>query len=144
MTNLECCICNEVYEELSKLVCGHSFCVDCIQKCSNLNAKCPLCRAYLNSEGYSDEFSHFLKDKPCLYQAFQDCKQILLLNLRTKFVVEIKLKKCSCRCIHGIWLYTDDDLYNLNKDLFQSRSPNLVSRHEIPSILQQVKDYLVE
>jgi hypothetical protein len=82
----ECCICMDEKPscsfELSSLVCGHSFCGDCMDKCNENNGKCPLCRCPLTTEGANSALTDFFNDNIHLYQMIDIGEHLGILNLK--------------------------------------------------------------
>lgn len=52
MDNLECCICYKIVTEECVSKCGHSICLNCIGKMTNLS--CPMCRCNLENKNITD------------------------------------------------------------------------------------------
>jgi len=48
MKDLECPICLNLMKKPIVLVCGHTFCRDCIQKQKENSNKCPICRIQIS------------------------------------------------------------------------------------------------
>ncbi|XP_036299160.1 LON peptidase N-terminal domain and RING finger protein 3 isoform X2 [Pipistrellus kuhlii] len=43
-TDLECALCMRLFYEPVTTPCGHTFCLKCLERCLDHNAKCPLCK----------------------------------------------------------------------------------------------------
>ncbi|KAG5843612.1 LON peptidase N-terminal domain and RING finger protein 3-like [Anguilla anguilla] len=56
-SDLECSLCMRLFYEPVTTPCGHSFCLKCLERCLDHNAKCPLCKEdlseYLAQRRYS-------------------------------------------------------------------------------------------
>uniref|UniRef100_A0A8C6UIZ7 Uncharacterized protein n=1 Tax=Neogobius melanostomus TaxID=47308 RepID=A0A8C6UIZ7_9GOBI len=59
--DLTCSICLSVFTEPVMLLCGHSFCRECISVSLDKQKKCPVCRASVDTEGQSLLTNHVLK-----------------------------------------------------------------------------------
>ncbi|XP_075813451.1 LON peptidase N-terminal domain and RING finger protein 3 isoform X3 [Microtus pennsylvanicus] len=71
-TDLECSLCMRLFYEPVTTACGHTFCMKCLERCLDHNAKCPLC-------------------KDSLFQGFQSrkhSKNIIMEELIAKFLPE--------------------------------------------------------
>ncbi|KAJ8332319.1 hypothetical protein SKAU_G00426740 [Synaphobranchus kaupii] len=59
-SDLECSLCMRLFYEPVTTPCGHSFCLKCLERCLDHNAKCPLCKEdlseYLAQRRYSKTF----------------------------------------------------------------------------------------
>ncbi|XP_013209838.1 LON peptidase N-terminal domain and RING finger protein 3 [Microtus ochrogaster] len=72
VTDLECSLCMRLFYEPVTTPCGHTFCMKCLERCLDHNAKCPLC-------------------KDSLFQGFQSrkySKNIIMEELIAKFLPE--------------------------------------------------------
>ncbi|XP_049977880.1 LON peptidase N-terminal domain and RING finger protein 3 [Alexandromys fortis] len=72
VTDLECALCMRLFYEPVTTSCGHTFCMKCLERCLDHNAKCPLC-------------------KDSLFQGFQSrkySKNIIMEELIAKFLPE--------------------------------------------------------
>ncbi|KAG7484276.1 hypothetical protein MATL_G00047660 [Megalops atlanticus] len=47
-TDLECSLCMRLFYEPVTTPCGHTFCLKCLERCLDHNAKCPLCKEDLS------------------------------------------------------------------------------------------------
>lgn len=46
-SDLECSLCMRLFYEPVTTPCGHTFCLKCLERCLDHNAKCPLCKDVL-------------------------------------------------------------------------------------------------
>ncbi|XP_040855553.1 LON peptidase N-terminal domain and RING finger protein 3 isoform X1 [Ochotona curzoniae] len=44
VSDLECALCMRLFYEPATTPCGHTFCLKCLERCLDHNAKCPLCK----------------------------------------------------------------------------------------------------
>ncbi|XP_069027074.1 LON peptidase N-terminal domain and RING finger protein 3-like [Embiotoca jacksoni] len=68
--DLECSLCMRLFYEPVTTACGHTFCLQCLERCLDHNAKCPLCK---------EELSEYLVQR-------QYCKTVLMENLISKYL----------------------------------------------------------
>lgn len=75
--HLMCNICNEVYDDPTRLPCGHTFCRDCIEAWLKRNKQCPNCRKKLTVKKLSrdmvaaniiGELEVMCKHRGCMWQ----------------------------------------------------------------------------
>ncbi|OBS67127.1 hypothetical protein A6R68_04341 [Neotoma lepida] len=59
-SDLECSLCMRLFYEPVTTPCGHTFCLKCLERCLDHNAKCPLCKDVL--------LQHF-RDKACKHSS---------------------------------------------------------------------------
>ncbi|KAK7899613.1 hypothetical protein WMY93_020466 [Mugilogobius chulae] len=59
--DLTCSICLSMFTDPVTLLCGHSFCRECISACLDKQASCPQCRASVDMRGHFLLSSHVLK-----------------------------------------------------------------------------------
>ncbi|XP_061104317.1 LON peptidase N-terminal domain and RING finger protein 3-like isoform X2 [Conger conger] len=71
-SDLECSLCMRLFYEPVTTPCGHSFCLKCLERCLDHNAKCPLCK---------EDLSEYLAQR-------QYSKTILMENLIAKYLPE--------------------------------------------------------
>ncbi|XP_068181715.1 LON peptidase N-terminal domain and RING finger protein 3-like [Antennarius striatus] len=69
-SDLECSLCMRLFYEPVTTPCGHTFCLQCLERCLDHNPKCPLCK---------EELSEYLAQR-------QYCKTVLMENLISKFL----------------------------------------------------------
>ncbi|XP_070769392.1 LON peptidase N-terminal domain and RING finger protein 3-like [Enoplosus armatus] len=69
-TDLECSLCMRLFYEPVTTPCGHTFCLQCLERCLDHNPKCPLCK---------EELSEYLVQR-------QYCKTVLIENLISKYL----------------------------------------------------------
>lgn len=69
-TDLECSLCMRLFYEPVTTACGHTFCLQCLERCLDHNPKCPLCK---------EELSEYLVQR-------QYCKTALMENLISKYL----------------------------------------------------------
>ncbi|KAM6924011.1 LON peptidase N-terminal domain and RING finger protein 3-like [Xenentodon cancila] len=69
-TDLECSLCMRLFYEPVTTPCGHTFCLQCLERCLDHNPKCPLCK---------EELSEYLVQR-------QYCKTVLVENLISKYL----------------------------------------------------------
>ncbi|GLD72211.1 LON peptidase N-terminal domain and RING finger protein 3-like protein, partial [Lates japonicus] len=69
-TDLECSLCMRLFYEPVTTPCGHTFCLQCLERCLDHNPKCPLCK---------EELSEYLVQR-------QYCKTVLMENLISKYL----------------------------------------------------------
>uniref|UniRef100_A0A665TBB7 LON peptidase N-terminal domain and ring finger 3 n=1 Tax=Echeneis naucrates TaxID=173247 RepID=A0A665TBB7_ECHNA len=69
-TDLECSLCMRLFYEPVTTPCGHTFCLQCLERCLDHNPKCPLCK---------EELSDYLVQR-------KYCKTALMENLISKFL----------------------------------------------------------
>ncbi|XP_008325483.1 LON peptidase N-terminal domain and RING finger protein 3 [Cynoglossus semilaevis] len=67
--DLECPLCMRLFYEPVTTPCGHTFCLQCLERCLDHNPKCPLCK---------EELSEYLVQR-------QYCKTALMENLILKY-----------------------------------------------------------
>ena len=63
---LECSLCNDIYDQPRTLGCLHSFCLECLYACienynSNLCLRCPICRTSFHLES-KDQLANLIAD----------------------------------------------------------------------------------
>lgn len=46
---ITCSVCQQEFDRPCTTTCGHTFCYTCLQKCVQLQHKCPQCRMHINS-----------------------------------------------------------------------------------------------
>ncbi|XP_054890185.1 LON peptidase N-terminal domain and RING finger protein 3-like [Poeciliopsis prolifica] len=69
-TDLECSLCMRLFYEPVTTPCGHTFCLQCLERCLDHSPKCPLCK---------EELSEYLVQR-------QYCKTVLMENLISKYL----------------------------------------------------------
>ncbi|XP_071783268.1 LON peptidase N-terminal domain and RING finger protein 3-like [Centroberyx gerrardi] len=69
-TDLECSLCMRLFYEPVTTPCGHTFCLQCLERCLDHNPKCPLCK---------EELSEYLAQR-------QYCKTALMENLISQYL----------------------------------------------------------
>lgn len=69
-TDLECSLCMRLFYEPVTTPCGHTFCLQCLERCLDHNPKCPLCK---------EELSEYLVQR-------QYYKTVLIENLISKYL----------------------------------------------------------
>ncbi|XP_015238871.1 PREDICTED: LON peptidase N-terminal domain and RING finger protein 3 [Cyprinodon variegatus] len=69
-TDLECSLCMRLFYEPVTTPCGHTFCLQCLERCLDHNPMCPLCK---------EELSEYLVQR-------QYCKTVLMENLISKYL----------------------------------------------------------
>ncbi|XP_026213086.1 LON peptidase N-terminal domain and RING finger protein 3 [Anabas testudineus] len=69
-TDLECSLCMRLFYEPVTTPCGHTFCLQCLERCLDHNPKCPLCK---------EELSEYLVQR-------QYSKTVLMENLISKYL----------------------------------------------------------
>ncbi|XP_041845342.1 LON peptidase N-terminal domain and RING finger protein 3-like [Melanotaenia boesemani] len=69
-TDLECSLCMRLFYEPVTTPCGHTFCLQCLERCLDHNPKCPLCK---------EELSEYLVQR-------QYCKTVVMENLISKYL----------------------------------------------------------
>ncbi|CAN9514694.1 unnamed protein product [Ophioblennius macclurei] len=69
-TDLECSLCMRLFYEPVTTPCGHTFCLQCLERCLDHNPKCPLCK---------EELSEYLVQR-------QYCKTVLMEKLISKYL----------------------------------------------------------
>ncbi|XP_041596666.1 LON peptidase N-terminal domain and RING finger protein 3 isoform X4 [Vulpes lagopus] len=94
-SDLECALCMRLFYEPVTTPCGHTFCLKCLERCLDHNAKCPLCKDGLSQCLASRKYS----------------KNVIMEELIAKFLPE-ELKERR-------WLYEEEmeELSNLNKNV---------------------------
>ncbi|KAM9376700.1 LON peptidase N-terminal domain and RING finger protein 3-like [Pholidichthys leucotaenia] len=68
--DLECSLCMRLFYEPVTTACGHTFCLQCLERCLDHNPKCPLCK---------EEMSEYLVQR-------KYCKTVLMENLISKYL----------------------------------------------------------
>uniref|UniRef100_A0A8D3DKM3 LON peptidase N-terminal domain and RING finger protein 3 n=1 Tax=Scophthalmus maximus TaxID=52904 RepID=A0A8D3DKM3_SCOMX len=68
--DLECSLCMRLFYEPVTTPCGHTFCLQCLERCLDHNPKCPLCK---------EELSEYLVQR-------QFCKTVLMEKLISKYL----------------------------------------------------------
>jgi len=61
-----CIICFNSYKRMTKIFCGHTFCLECIQNWSSQSDKCPICRQSFNLEvthNYNTRQNYHIQNK---------------------------------------------------------------------------------
>ncbi|XP_057615406.1 LON peptidase N-terminal domain and RING finger protein 3 [Chionomys nivalis] len=94
-TDLECSLCMRLFYEPVTTPCGHTFCLKCLERCLDHNAKCPLC-------------------KDSLFQCFPSrkySKNIIMEELIAKFLPEELRER---KRLHEEEM---EELSNLNKNV---------------------------
>lgn len=94
-TDLECALCMRLFYEPVTTPCGHTFCLKCLERCLDHNAKCPLCKDGLSQCLASRKYS----------------KNIIMEELIAKFLPEELSERKR--------LYEEEmeELSNLNKNV---------------------------
>ncbi|XP_021166241.2 LON peptidase N-terminal domain and RING finger protein 3 isoform X1 [Fundulus heteroclitus] len=94
-TDLECSLCMRLFYEPVTTPCGHTFCLQCLERCLDHNPKCPLCK---------EELSEYLVQR-------QYCKTVLMESLISKYLPSAFLERQK---IHKEEMA---ELSNLNKSV---------------------------
>uniref|UniRef100_A0A3P9JFE2 LON peptidase N-terminal domain and ring finger 3 n=1 Tax=Oryzias latipes TaxID=8090 RepID=A0A3P9JFE2_ORYLA len=94
-TDLECSLCMRLFYEPVTTPCGHTFCLQCLERCLDHNPKCPLCK---------EELSEYLVQR-------QYCKTVLMENLISKYLPSAFIER------QKIHLEEMAELSNLNKNV---------------------------
>ncbi|XP_065412740.1 LON peptidase N-terminal domain and RING finger protein 3 isoform X2 [Chrysemys picta bellii] len=94
-SDLDCSLCMRLFYEPVTTPCGHTFCLKCLERCLDHNAKCPLCK-----EGLSE----------CLALR-KYCKTVLMEELIAKYLPEELTERRK--------IYEEEiaELSNLNKNV---------------------------
>ncbi|XP_008155053.2 LON peptidase N-terminal domain and RING finger protein 3 isoform X2 [Eptesicus fuscus] len=94
-TDLECALCMRLFYEPVTTPCGHTFCLKCLERCLDHNAKCPLCKDGLSQCLASRKYS----------------KNVIMEELIAKFLPEELSERKR--------LYEEEmeELSNLNKNV---------------------------
>ena len=84
---LFCYICHEVFDRPSRIMCGHTFCLDCISGWLKKQSNCPQCRQKNNtSKVFADLVAQYIvndlivkcKNNPCCWEGrFEEAKNHL-------------------------------------------------------------------
>ncbi|XP_070692688.1 LON peptidase N-terminal domain and RING finger protein 3-like [Pempheris klunzingeri] len=93
--DLECSLCMRLFYEPVTPPCGHTFCLQCLERCLDHNPKCPLCK---------EELSEYLVQR-------QYCKTVLMENLISKYLPSELIER------QKIHLEEMAELSNLNKNV---------------------------
>ncbi|XP_055080951.1 LON peptidase N-terminal domain and RING finger protein 3-like [Periophthalmus magnuspinnatus] len=94
-TDVECSLCMRLFFEPVTTPCGHTFCLQCLERCLDHNPKCPLCK---------EELSEFLERR-------QFCRTVLLEKLISKHLPSELTER---QRVHQEEM---DELSNLNKNV---------------------------
>nr|XP_046262201.1 LON peptidase N-terminal domain and RING finger protein 3-like isoform X2 [Scatophagus argus] len=94
-TDLECSLCMRLFYEPVTTPCGHTFCLQCLERCLDHNPKCPLCK---------EELSEYLVQR-------QYCKTVLMEKLISKYLPSELIER---QIIHQEEIA---ELSNLNKNV---------------------------
>ncbi|XP_017278637.1 LON peptidase N-terminal domain and RING finger protein 3 [Kryptolebias marmoratus] len=94
-TDLECSLCMRLFYEPVTTPCGHTFCLQCLERCLDHNPKCPLCK---------EELSEYLVQRQC-------CKTVLIEKLISKYLPSEFMER------QRIHLEEMAELSNLNKNV---------------------------
>ncbi|KAM4621461.1 LON peptidase N-terminal domain and RING finger protein 3-like isoform 2-T2 [Polymixia lowei] len=94
-TDLECSLCMRLFYEPTTTPCGHTFCLQCLERCLDHNPKCPLCK---------EELSEYLAQR-------QYCKTVLMENLISKYLPSELMER------HKVNQEEMAELSNLNKNV---------------------------
>ncbi|KAJ0002629.1 hypothetical protein NQD34_007778 [Periophthalmus magnuspinnatus] len=94
-TDVECSLCMRLFFEPVTTPCGHTFCLQCLERCLDHNPKCPLCK---------EELSEFLERR-------QFCRTVLLEKLISKHLPSELTER---QRVHQEEM---DELSNLNKSV---------------------------
>ncbi|XP_051275042.1 LON peptidase N-terminal domain and RING finger protein 3 [Dicentrarchus labrax] len=94
-TDMECSLCMRLFYEPVTTPCGHTFCLQCLERCLDHNPKCPLCK---------EELSEYLVQR-------QYCKTVLMENLISKYLPSELIERQK--------IHQDEmaELSNLNKNV---------------------------
>ncbi|KAM9356780.1 LON peptidase N-terminal domain and RING finger protein 3-like [Symphorus nematophorus] len=94
-SDLECSLCMRLFYEPVTTPCGHTFCLQCLERCLDHNPKCPLCK---------EELSEYLVQR-------QYCKTVLMENLISKYLPSELIERQK--------IHQDEmaELSNLNKNV---------------------------
>jgi hypothetical protein len=102
----ECCICMEekpsISFETTLLICGHSFCMECMIKCKENNGKCPFCRCPMASKNLYSQLTNFFNDNIHLYQMIDMGENFTILNLKQDKIVYV------CKSV-GLYIFCDNN-----------------------------------
>uniref|UniRef100_A0A671Y3B7 LON peptidase N-terminal domain and ring finger 3 n=1 Tax=Sparus aurata TaxID=8175 RepID=A0A671Y3B7_SPAAU len=94
-TDLECSLCMRIFYEPVTTPCGHTFCLQCLERCLDHNPMCPLCK---------EELSEYLVQR-------QYCKTVLMETLISKYLPSELMERQK--------IHQDEiaELSNLNKNV---------------------------
>ena len=74
--NLETCtICFNLYQKPIKILCGHTFCFNCILNWSSQSDKCPICRQSFNLEithNYNTRHNYHIQNKEIIFNQMRE------------------------------------------------------------------------
>ncbi|XP_037531967.1 LON peptidase N-terminal domain and RING finger protein 3-like, partial [Nematolebias whitei] len=94
-TDLECSLCMRLFYEPVTTPCGHTFCLQCLERCLDHNPKCPLCK---------EELSEYLVQRQC-------CKTEIMKKLISKYLPSEFMER------QRVHLEEMAELSNLNKNV---------------------------
>uniref|UniRef100_A0A668UVS2 LON peptidase N-terminal domain and ring finger 3 n=1 Tax=Oreochromis aureus TaxID=47969 RepID=A0A668UVS2_OREAU len=93
--DLECPLCMRLFYEPVTTPCGHTFCLQCLERCLDHNPKCPLCK---------EDMSEYLVQR-------KYCKTVIIENLISKYLPSELMER------QKIHLEEMAELSNLNKNV---------------------------
>ncbi|XP_005933304.1 LON peptidase N-terminal domain and RING finger protein 3 [Haplochromis burtoni] len=93
--DLECPLCMRLFYEPVTTPCGHTFCLQCLERCLDHNPKCPLCK---------EDMSEYLVQR-------KYCKTVITENLISKYLPSELMER------QKIHLEEMAELSNLNKNV---------------------------
>uniref|UniRef100_A0A3Q0R7R7 LON peptidase N-terminal domain and ring finger 3 n=1 Tax=Amphilophus citrinellus TaxID=61819 RepID=A0A3Q0R7R7_AMPCI len=93
--DLDCPLCMRLFYEPVTTPCGHTFCLQCLERCLDHNPKCPLCK---------EDMSEYLVQR-------KYCKTVIMENLISKYLPSELMER------QKIHLEEMAELSNLNKNV---------------------------
>lgn len=72
---MSCIICFDSYQKPTKILCGHTFCYECIKSWSSQSDKCPICRQQFSLEvkhNYNTRHNYHLHNKEIILNQMRE------------------------------------------------------------------------
>lgn len=155
--NLQCCICNDVFNNPTRLGCGHTYCYNCIKEWMDKSKICPTCRDTINKSEISRDLLAFniIEEQPvCCNNNIKGCPWKGLLSellSHLKFCDEninfLYNKKSLLMTLKKKDVCKEPASEKINKNSLKFVNIILDNHYELPGVLSQetinnMKDYI--